>query len=161
MAERAAMNQKDEDSDNDSDYIPDESKGIEGTQTSKRENVANEITEEINSKRRKRKIDSIWEELQSEERNFAEDKRSRANFDKGRRKATICSDANSILADIFGKSKARELTGSKKQTKVSQRRATASDAIEIKERARVAANKVMSETKEVVEVHKFAGERMK
>jgi hypothetical protein len=69
------MNLMDDDSDNDSDFVP-EPEDDEISITGKRKNANLSIQEQILSKKRKRKVDSIWDELQEEERQYLESRRS-------------------------------------------------------------------------------------
>ncbi len=69
------MNLMDDDSENDSDFVPDPDEDDESL-GDKRNRKGHTIQDQILSKKRKRKVDTIWEELQEEERTYLETRRA-------------------------------------------------------------------------------------
>lgn len=58
-----------DDSENDSDYVPEEEEGVKKEVTQK-ESIVSDIT----SNKRKRKVNAIWDELRSEDNNYVQTK---------------------------------------------------------------------------------------
>ena len=141
------MDLADDDSENDSDYVP----GADGDDEIEDTNEDNNKTITDISFSRKRKAKELWEELQQEDR---------ATIDKALRKAVHVvkppsakkADANQkLLANIFGSTVAKSIS-SKVTTKESK-----ANSEDIKKRIRESVENIQKKTT-ITETRKFAGE---
>lgn len=103
----------DDDSENDSDFVPEPEDDESDGGRKKKSNLS--IQDQILSKKRKRKVDAIWDELQEEERSYLETRRALdvANFQgqalmeipcRKRSKRQIAAFMQEVFgsADLFG-----------------------------------------------------------
>ena len=108
----------DDDSENDSDYSPDQ----EVVDNEKMTLIALNIKDTIKSSSSKRKVNLIWNEMQLDEENHLKNSKRRLESaglsfradekENGNVKRNLSSDNQRLLASIFGKSEAQKLYGS-------------------------------------------------
>lgn len=157
----------DDDSENDSDYVPENDKDADDDSTSGKAK-GKSVKDAILSNHRKRKIDAVWEELQAEERTYIEERRKmdiNLHFDQGipleipvrkRRKYQIAA----FLREVFGDKSSIKIPASQRpliSPKMDTLTFEEAEALKI-----AAANSVakLQRKQIVLETRKFAGQEI-
>lgn len=151
----------DDDSDNDSDYVP----GQDG-EDDEDQHAGDEKEIGIVSISRKRKSQSLWEELEKEEKQFVKTKiESSVGYianKKAKANSKFSADNLAVLETVFGRREAAKMSGgdSSQNSNKKSKKSKNKNSVDVRKLAMETVKNLVKKTT-VTEVRKFAGQEIR